>query len=119
MPDIGAGGPAAWAGVLRTHQGRPQDALAILEPLLGADAGGLHSFWVEHMLQMTAHAFGMVGRAADALSVLDRLDRELERRGSDSAVRRDAGRLPELDAAQPRCAPGPSTSPGRLAGRAR
>ena len=33
---------------------------------------------------MTAHAYGMVGRAADALSVLDRLDRELERRGSDS-----------------------------------
>ena len=58
--------------------------MATLEPLLGADAGGLHSFWVEHMLQMTAHAFGMVGRAADALSVLDRLDRELERRGSDS-----------------------------------
>jgi tetratricopeptide (TPR) repeat protein len=77
-------GVAAWTGVLRTHQGRPQEALATLEPLLGADAGGLHSFWVEHMLQMTAHALGMVGRAADALSVLDRLDRELERRGSDS-----------------------------------
>jgi len=78
------GGVAAWSGVLRAHQGRPHEALATLEPLLGTDAGGLHSFWVEHMLQMTAHAYGMVGRAADALSVLDRLDRELERRGSDS-----------------------------------
>ena len=77
-------GVAAWSGVLTTHQWRPQEALATLEPLLGADAGGLHSFWVEHMLQMTAHALGMVGRAADALSVLDRLDRELERRGSDN-----------------------------------
>ena len=84
LPAPSTGGVAAWFGVLRTHQGRPQEALATLEPLLGADAGGLHSFWVEHMLQMTAHAYGMVGRAADALSVLDRLDRELERRGSDS-----------------------------------
>lgn len=83
VPEVPAG-VAAWSGVLRTHQGRPREALATLEPLLGADAGGLHSFWVEHMLQMTAHAFGMVGRAADALSALDRLDRELERRGSDA-----------------------------------
>jgi DNA-binding SARP family transcriptional activator len=82
LPDA-AVGVAAWSGVLRTHQGRPGEALATLEPLLGADSGGLHSFWVEHMLQMTAHAYGMAGRPMDALAVLDRLERELERRGSD------------------------------------
>lgn len=77
-------GLAAWEGVLRVHQGRPLDALAALEPMLGAEAGGLLSFWVEHVLQMLAHAYGHVGRATDALNLLDRFDFELERRGSAS-----------------------------------
>ena len=77
-------GLLAWEGVLRVHQGRPLDALAALEPMLGAEAGGLLSFWVEHVVQMLAHAYGHIGRAVDALRLLDRFDVELERRGSTS-----------------------------------
>ena len=101
LPASSASGISAWSGVLRTHQGRPLEALAVLEPLLGADFGGPHSFWVEHMLQMTAHALGMVGRAADALSVLDRLSRELERRGSDARYSGMPDELPQLGVAKP------------------
>ncbi|MCU1360124.1 MAG: hypothetical protein JWN99_1413, partial [Ilumatobacteraceae bacterium] len=72
----------AWTGVLRVHQGRPDEALAALEPLLGSVPSDLHSFWVEHVLQMTAHAYGSIGRVADAFTVLDRLDVELVRRGT-------------------------------------
>ncbi len=76
-------GLPAWTGVLRVHQGRPAEALATLEPMLGADARrGSQGFWVEHTLQMTAHAYGLLGRSADALRVLDRLEVELERRGT-------------------------------------
>ncbi len=68
-----AGAPAelglpAWTGVLRVHQGRPADGLATLEPMLGAEARrGGQGYWVEHTLQMTAHAYGLLGRSADAL----------------------------------------------------
>ncbi len=83
-----AGAPAelglpAWTGVLRVHQGRPADGLATLEPMLGAEARrGGQGYWVEHTLQMTAHAYGLLGRSADALAVLVRLEREIERRGT-------------------------------------
>jgi hypothetical protein len=86
--DEAAGAPAelglpAWTGVLRVHQGRPAEGLTSLEPMLGADARrGTQGFWVEHTLQMTAHAYGLLGRSADALRVLDRLEREIERRGT-------------------------------------
>ena len=33
-------------------------------------------------MQMTAHAYGLLGRSADALRLLDRLEREIERRGT-------------------------------------
>ncbi len=75
-------GLTAWVGVLRVHQGRPAEGLAALEPLVGADGGSMQSFWVEHVLQMTAHGYGMVGRANDALAVIDRMAAEQERRGS-------------------------------------
>jgi len=83
-----AGAPAelglpAWIGVLRVHQGRPADGLATLEPMLGAEARrAAQGYWVEHTLQMTAHAYGLLGRSADALAVVDRLERELDRRGT-------------------------------------
>jgi hypothetical protein len=75
-------GLAAWVGILRVHQGRPDEGLAALEPLLGSDGGSAQSFWVEHVLQMAAHGYGMVGRAGDALAVIDRMAAEQERRGS-------------------------------------
>ena len=80
-PELGL---AAWTGVLRVHQGRPADGLATLEPMLGAEARrGGQGFWVEHTLQMTAHAYGLLGRSADALRVLVHLEHEIERRGTD------------------------------------
>ena len=75
-------GLQAWVGVLRVHQGRAAEALDALEPMMGAEAGGMLSFWVEHVLQMLAHAYGHQGRAVDALAMMDRLDVELDRRGS-------------------------------------
>ncbi len=75
-------GLTAWRGVLRVHQGRPLEGLAALEPLIGVESGNLQSFWVEHVLQMSAHGYGMVGRADDALAVIDRMEVEQERRGS-------------------------------------
>ncbi len=75
-------GLQAWVGVLRVHQGRAAEALDALEPMVGAEAGGMLSFWVEHVLQMLAHAYGHQGRAVDALAMMDRLDLELARRGS-------------------------------------
>ena len=83
-----AGAPAelglpAWTGVLRVHQGRPADGLATLEPMLGTEARrGGQGFWVEHTVQMTAHAYGLLGRSADALRVLVHLEHEIERRGT-------------------------------------
>jgi tetratricopeptide (TPR) repeat protein len=79
-PELGL---PAWTGVLRVHQGRPREALEHLEPVLGADAGrGMQAFWVEHTLQMTAHAYGLLGRVDAALRTVDRLEAELERRGT-------------------------------------
>ncbi len=75
-------GLSAWVAVLRVHQGRPAEGLAALEPLLGVESGSMQSFWVEHVLQMSAHGYGMVGRADDALAVIDRMEVEQERRGS-------------------------------------
>jgi hypothetical protein len=79
-PELGL---PAWTGVLRVHQGRPAEGLAALEPMLGAEARrGGQGYWVEHTLQMTAHAYGLLGRSADALRVLDRLEEEIDRRGT-------------------------------------
>ncbi len=76
-------GLPAWTGILRVHQGRPADALSTLEPMLGAEArSAAQGHWVEHTIQMTAHAYGLLGRSAAALLLLDRLEREIERRGT-------------------------------------
>ena len=74
--DAGDLGMPAWVGMLRVHQGRPAEALAALEPVLGREVAGVRqAFWVEHTLQMTAHAYGLVGRPQEALRVLDRMFR--------------------------------------------
>jgi DNA-binding SARP family transcriptional activator len=79
-PELGL---PAWTGILRVHQGRPAEGLSALEPMLGAEARrGGQGYWVEHTLQMTAHAYGLLGRSADALRVLDRLEQEIDRRGT-------------------------------------
>lgn len=75
-------GTRGWLGGLRVHQGRPFEALDLLEPEIGAEVETIHGFWVEHTLRMTAHACAMTGRVMEALGLLDRLARELERRGS-------------------------------------
>ena len=76
-------GVDGWLGVLRVHQGRAEDALAALQPLIGAEAGGSLSFWVEHVLQMAIQANGFLGHVGNALALLDRMEIELRRRGSD------------------------------------
>jgi hypothetical protein len=77
--DLGLRG---WLGVLRVHQGRVAEAIDLLDPTLGTEIDAVHGFWVEHVLQMTAHAQAMRGRPAAALAVLDRLQTEMVRRGS-------------------------------------
>lgn len=72
----------AWVGILRVHQGRPSEGLDALVPRVGAAGDRLLSYWVEHVVQMTAHAYGLVGRVGDALALLDRLEAEIERRGT-------------------------------------
>jgi hypothetical protein len=77
-------GARGWLGVLRVHQGRPHEALDLLQPEVGAEVEAIHGFWVEHTLQMTMHAHAMTGQVAEALTLLDRFERELERRGSNA-----------------------------------
>ena len=100
-------GAKGWLGVLRVHQGRPDQALDLLEPAIGAEVDAVHGFWVEHTLQMAVHAYAMTGRVVEARALLDRLDRELDRRGSRDRYRGPGGELPGLDPAEPRRSPRP------------
>ena len=114
--DEAAGAPAelglpAWTGVLRVHQGRPADGLATLEPMLGAEARrGGQGYWVEHTLQMTAHAYGLLGRSADALrraGPARARDRAARHRG---AVRRRPAHLPAAGSCATSATPAPRSS---------
>ena len=79
--------------------------------MLGAEARrGGQGYWVEHTLQMTAHAYGLLGRSADALRALDRLEQEIERRGTGVRYAGRATHLPQLDPAQPRRPRSPRSS---------
>lgn len=80
-------GIPAWLGMLRVHQGRSSEALRLLRPAVGNELGSLQEFWVEHVLQMTAHALGLLGRPEEALRVLERLTVEISRRGSEPRYR--------------------------------
>ena len=82
--DLGLPG---WLGVLRVYQGQIDEALDLLEPAAGSEIDTVHSFWVEHVLQMTAHANALRGRPDRALAALDRWHDEMVRRGSDARYR--------------------------------
>jgi DNA-binding SARP family transcriptional activator len=70
---------AAWLGVLRSHQSRPADALALLRPAARA-AGPADTAAHLHALLFTGHALALSGRPADAVRVFDRFEAEAERR---------------------------------------
>ena len=82
--DLGLPG---WLGVLRVHQGRVDEALDLLEPAVGSEIDTVHGFWVEHVLQMSAHAHALQGRPVRALALIDRYRREMVARGSETRYR--------------------------------
>jgi DNA-binding SARP family transcriptional activator len=74
---------SAWLGLLRVHQGRGDDALALIEPALDHGIGVAYGFQAEQALQSAAHALAIVGRPADALVMARRLGEEIVRRRSE------------------------------------
>jgi DNA-binding SARP family transcriptional activator len=96
---------AAWLGVLRAHQSRTEEALALLRPAARARVGVAHTAATLHSLLFTGHAHAVAGRPALALDAFDRYTAEVDRR----QVPRFAGRavnfagwvLRNLGAAEP------------------
>jgi DNA-binding SARP family transcriptional activator len=79
---------AAWLGVLRAHQSRTEDALALLRPAARAQAGAAHTAATLHALLFTGHAHAVAGQPGLALEAFARYAVEVERR----QVPRFAGR---------------------------
>ncbi|HLN68760.1 MAG TPA: AAA family ATPase [Streptosporangiaceae bacterium] len=79
---------AAWLGVLRAHQGKTEEALALLRPAARAREGVAHTAATLHSLLFTGHAHAAAGRPALALDAFTRYTAEVERR----QVPRFAGR---------------------------
>jgi DNA-binding SARP family transcriptional activator len=71
---------AAWLGVIRSHQGRADDALALLRPATRGELGAEHTSATLHALLFTGHAHALAGRPALALAAFTRYDAEVERR---------------------------------------
>jgi DNA-binding SARP family transcriptional activator len=71
---------AAWLGVLRSHQSRADDALALLRPATRGELGAEHTSATLHALLFTGHAHASAGRPALALAAFTRYDAEVERR---------------------------------------
>jgi DNA-binding SARP family transcriptional activator/tetratricopeptide (TPR) repeat protein len=71
---------SAWLGVLRSHQSRSDDALALLRPVTRPHVGAAHSSAVLHALLFSGHAHALAGRAALSLDAFDQCDAEVERR---------------------------------------
>jgi DNA-binding SARP family transcriptional activator len=79
---------AAWLGVLRAHQSKTEEALALLRPAARAREGVAHTAATLHALLFTGHAHAVAGRPALALDAFARYTAEVERR----QVPRFAGR---------------------------
>jgi len=71
---------AAWLGVIRSHQSRAEEALALLRPATRGQLGAEHTSATLHALLFTGHAHALAGRPALALAAFTRYDAEVERR---------------------------------------
>jgi DNA-binding SARP family transcriptional activator len=71
---------AAWLGVLRAHQSRADEALALLRPAARGQVGVEHTSATLHALLFTGHAHAVAGRPAQALDALASYTAEVERR---------------------------------------
>jgi DNA-binding SARP family transcriptional activator len=71
---------AAWLGVLRAHQSRTEEALALLRPAARAAEGVAHTAATLHALLFSGHAHAVAGRPDLALDMLARYTAEAERR---------------------------------------
>ena len=79
---------AGWLGVLRAHQSRLDEALALLRPAARGQLGVEHTSATLHSLLFTGHAHALAGRPDQALTAFTRYTAEVERR----QVPRFAGR---------------------------
>jgi DNA-binding SARP family transcriptional activator/tetratricopeptide (TPR) repeat protein len=71
---------AAWLGVLRAHQSRTEEALALLRPAARAAEGVAHTAATLHALLFSGHAHAVAGRPDLALGTFARYTAEAERR---------------------------------------
>ena len=71
---------AAWLGVLRAHQSRPDEALALLRPASRGQIGAEHTSATLHALLFTGHAHALAGYPALALDAFTRYTAEVRRR---------------------------------------
>ena len=79
---------AGWLGVLRAHQSRVEEALALLRPAARGQIGVENTSATLHSLLFTGHAHALAGRPEQALAAFTRYTAEVERR----QVPRFAGR---------------------------
>ncbi len=79
---------AAWLGVLRSHQSRAGEALALLRPAARGQIGVEHTSATLHALLFTGHAEALAGNGAAALAAFAQYTAEVNRR----QVPRFAGR---------------------------
>ena len=79
---------SAWQGVLRAHQGRPDEAIDLLSAASRPGHGVAATSATLHALLFLGHAQANLGLAADALDSFERYTTEVERR----SVPRFAGR---------------------------